>query len=81
LFALTITMTRIGPPPWLGAALVACSTHTSFGGTGNRHHLPRKNSLAIAAAGSAARLWVCPSSQGSGEPGMAAWTPFHRRLE
>jgi hypothetical protein len=35
----------------LGAALVACSTHTSFGGTGNRHHLPRKNSLAIAAAG------------------------------
>jgi hypothetical protein len=51
LVAFTITMTRIGPPLWLGAALVACSTHTSFGGTGNRHHLPRKNSLAIAAAG------------------------------
>ena len=30
--------------------------------------------MAIAAAGSAARLWVCPSSLRSWEPGIAAWT-------
>src|SRR5262249_41806517 len=41
LVAFTITMTRIGPPLWLGAALVACSIQTSFGGTGSRHHQPR----------------------------------------
>src|SRR4051794_7705409 len=46
LVAFTSTMTRIGPPLWLRAALVACSTPTSFGGTGNRHHVPRKNSVA-----------------------------------
>src|SRR4051794_16461165 len=40
LVALTSTMTRIGPPLWLRAALVACSTQTSFDHSGNRHHCP-----------------------------------------
>jgi hypothetical protein len=42
LVAFTITMTRIGPPLWVGADLAACSTHTAFGGTGNRHYLTLK---------------------------------------